>query len=80
MGVSHKGQETLEYSPFLITPPGNENAVWLKPELVCVVQYMPNDKGSLRHYICSNCTLNEYSTMKRVLKAYYFQHPFHITI
>lgn len=43
-----KKLETLVHSPFLITPPGNENAVWLKPELVCVVQYMPNEKGSLR--------------------------------
>lgn len=40
--------ETIPQSPFLITPPGNENAVWLKPELVCTVQYMPNDKGTLR--------------------------------
>lgn len=40
--------ETIDHSPFMITPPGNENAVWLKPELVCVVQYMPNEKGSLR--------------------------------
>lgn len=43
-----KKLETLEQSPFQITPPGNENAIWLKPELVCVVQYMPNDKGALR--------------------------------
>ena len=40
--------KTLEESPFEITPPGNEQAIWLKPELVCVVQYMPNDKGALR--------------------------------
>ncbi|MHB8130288.1 MAG: ATP-dependent DNA ligase [Mobilitalea sp.] len=43
-----KKQEIIEHSPFLLTPSGNENAVWLKPELVCVVQYMPNEKGSLR--------------------------------
>jgi DNA ligase D-like protein (predicted ligase) len=43
-----KKLETMSHSPFLLTPPGNENAVWLKPDLVCVVQYMPNDKGSLR--------------------------------
>ena len=43
-----KNHEIIEHSPFLLTPPGNENAVWLKPELVCVVQYMPNEKGSLR--------------------------------
>ncbi len=43
-----KELETIGQSPFRILPPGNENAIWLKPELVCVVQYMPNDKGSLR--------------------------------
>ncbi len=35
-------------SPFPVIPPGNENAVWLIPEAVCIVQYMPNDKGTLR--------------------------------
>lgn len=40
--------ETMDNSPFALTPPGNENAVWLKPDLVCVVEYMPNDKGMLR--------------------------------
>lgn len=43
-----KKLETMSSSPFTTTPPGNENSVWLKPELVCVVQYMPNDKGTLR--------------------------------
>ncbi len=43
-----KKLSTQDHSPFLITPPGNENAVWLKPKMVCVVQYMPNDKGTLR--------------------------------
>lgn len=40
--------ETVNHSPFFITPPGNEAAVWLVPKLVCVVQYMPNEKGALR--------------------------------
>jgi len=43
-----KKQETMSSSPFLTTPPGNDNAVWLKLLLVCVVQYMPNEKGTLR--------------------------------
>ena len=43
-----KKLEPLGHSPFPELPPGNENAVWLKPELVCVVQYMPNEKGMLR--------------------------------
>lgn len=51
MGVRYgdlKKLETIDESPFAITPPGNENAVWLKPDLVCVVNYMPNEKGMLR--------------------------------
>ena len=35
-------------SPFRLTPSGNEDAIWLEPKLVCVVQYMPNEKGMLR--------------------------------
>ncbi|GAA0220942.1 ATP dependent DNA ligase [Metaclostridioides mangenotii] len=27
---------------------GNEDAVWIEPTLVCTVEYMPNEKGSLR--------------------------------
>jgi bifunctional non-homologous end joining protein LigD len=37
-----------EQSPFHLTPTGNEEAIWLEPSLVCVVQYMPNEKGLLR--------------------------------
>ena len=51
LGVRHKDLmrcETMDHSPFALTPPGNENAVWLKPRMVCVVQFMPNEKGMLR--------------------------------
>jgi ATP-dependent DNA ligase len=50
-GVKFGDLKTLKHSeqcPFPAVPPGNEAAVWLKPELVCVVQFMPNDKGALR--------------------------------
>ena len=50
-GVKHgdlKKLETAASSPFVSVPPGNENAIWLKPALVCTVQYMPNEKGMLR--------------------------------
>jgi ATP-dependent DNA ligase len=43
-----KKLETTDIPPFPSIPPGNENAIWLKPSLVCTVQYMPNDKGTLR--------------------------------
>lgn len=38
----------IEHSPFYDTPNGNEDAIWLKPELVCIVEYMPSDKEGLR--------------------------------
>lgn len=50
-GVRHgdlRKLETLDKSPFSVTPANHENAVWLKPVMVCVVNYMPNEKGMLR--------------------------------
>ncbi|NLY19391.1 MAG: DNA ligase [Clostridiaceae bacterium] len=41
--------EKLNNPPFKTVPPGNENAVWLKPALVCTVKYMmKTSTGSLR--------------------------------
>ena len=37
-----------ERSPFTSVPAGNENAVWLEPTLVCIVEYMPSNKEGLR--------------------------------
>ncbi len=51
LGVKYgdlKKLETTATPPFTSVPPGNENAIWLKPTIVCTVQYMPNDKGMLR--------------------------------
>jgi bifunctional non-homologous end joining protein LigD len=38
----------ISRSPFRLTPSGNEEAIWLEPTIVCVVQYMPNEKNRLR--------------------------------
>ncbi|SEW20067.1 ATP-dependent DNA ligase [[Clostridium] fimetarium] len=35
-------------SPFNLTPSSNDDVTWLEPTLVCVVEYMPNTKDSLR--------------------------------
>lgn len=35
-------------NPFRMLPVGNEAAVWVRPNRVCVVEYMPNSKNSLR--------------------------------
>lgn len=43
----HKYQ-IIDYSPFGYVPKGNEDAVWLAPELVCIVESMPTEKDSFR--------------------------------
>ncbi|ADL04018.1 DNA ligase [Lacrimispora saccharolytica] len=40
--------QIIDYSPFGYVPAGNENAVWLAPDLVCIVESMPTDKDSFR--------------------------------
>lgn len=35
-------------APFHVMPVGNEHAIWVIPDHVCVVEYMPNTKNSLR--------------------------------
>lgn len=53
LGASLRTLEKYKYKkidtcPFNKIPPNHEDAVWIKPELVCTVEYMPNDKDSLR--------------------------------
>ena len=55
LGVSLRKLNQYKYKkasspPIKYVPSGsnNEDAVWLEPTLVCTVEYMPNDKGSLR--------------------------------
>ena len=38
----------MDYSPFGYVPPGNEDCVWMAPELVCIVESMPTEKESFR--------------------------------
>lgn len=44
--------EKIDKSPFNYIPAGNNNAVWLKPELVCEVEYMPSEKEGRRQGTC----------------------------
>ena len=39
---------SVEKSLFQILPAGNEDAVWVEPDRVCVVEYMPNTQNALR--------------------------------
>lgn len=42
------GYRKRDSAPFSEVPRGNEGAVWLEPELVCIVESMPTDKDSFR--------------------------------
>lgn len=47
--LSQYKYKITDYPPFALpVPNGNENAIWLKPELVCIVEYMPSNKEGLR--------------------------------
>ena len=46
--LNHHRYTVINYSPFGYMPPGNERAVWLAPELVCIVESMPTEKDSFR--------------------------------
>ncbi len=53
LGVSlrffdHYRPKRIDFSPFGSIPKGNENAIWLAPELVCIVESMPTDKKAFR--------------------------------
>jgi ATP-dependent DNA ligase len=53
LGVSMKQLQqqeftTVDVSPFEFTPKGNEDATWIKPSLVCIVESMPTEKNSFR--------------------------------
>lgn len=35
----------IDVSPFKLYPNGNEEAIWFKPEFVCIVEFMPSEMG-----------------------------------
>lgn len=56
LGVSKAAIEQLRESasmPFAAVPAGsgNESAVWVCPDMVCTVEYMPNTRNSLRQAV-----------------------------
>lgn len=46
--LNQHSYQIINASPFGYTPSGNEHAVWLEPELVCIVESMPTDKDRFR--------------------------------
>ena len=48
-------KKIMQYNPkiinnshFTFIPPGNENTIWFKPQIVCIIQFMANDNNKLR--------------------------------
>ena len=37
--------------PFFVVPTGNDGAIWIRPELVCIVQWMPRQNGALNQAV-----------------------------
>jgi bifunctional non-homologous end joining protein LigD len=46
--LNQEGFKTTDHSPFGTIPKGNENATWIVPDLVCIVESMPTAKDSFR--------------------------------
>lgn len=46
--LSQHKYKVIDYSPFGYIPEGNNDAAWLAPELVCIVESMPTEKDSFR--------------------------------
>lgn len=46
--LAQQGYQKIDFSPFGYLPKGNDNATWLQPNLVCIVESMPTDKEAFR--------------------------------
>lgn len=66
--LSNKKYKIINGSPFGFIPKGNDDAVWLEPELVCIVESMPTEKESFRQPVFKGfrddkapieCTINQ---------------------
>ncbi len=42
------GIQKIDYSPFGYVPKGNEDAVWIEPNIVCIVSYMKTEREAFR--------------------------------
>jgi DNA ligase D-like protein (predicted ligase) len=42
------GYEQISEPPFGYSPSGHENAVWIKPDIVCTIEYMPDERANMR--------------------------------
>jgi ATP-dependent DNA ligase len=50
-GMAHirkHGYKQVFNSPFGFVPLGSEGATWIKPEIVCMVEFMPSEKEAMR--------------------------------
>ncbi|MBU5331742.1 DNA ligase [Anaerocolumna aminovalerica] len=42
------GYKVIDQSPFGYVPRGNEGAVWIQPDIVCTIEYMPSKREGMR--------------------------------
>lgn len=55
-----KSMPKLQYAPFTNLPSGNDNTVWIEPELVCIVKFMmKTSTGSLRQPVFKGLRLDK---------------------
>lgn len=67
LGVSFRnlaqyGYREIDHSPFDNIPSGHDDAVWLAPELVCIVESMPTKKESFRQPVFKGIRLDKTPT------------------
>jgi len=46
--LNKHGYKTIDHSPFGYVPRGNEGAVWIQPDIVCTIEYMPSGREAMR--------------------------------
>jgi ATP-dependent DNA ligase len=46
--ISKHGYRRIDTSPFGYIPYGSEDAVWIEPNIVCLIEYMPSDREAMR--------------------------------
>jgi bifunctional non-homologous end joining protein LigD len=46
--LNEHNYHVINYSPFGFIPKGNEEAIWIEPNLVCIVESMPTEKEYFR--------------------------------
>ena len=46
--LNKHGYKVIDQSPFGYIPHGSEEAVWIQPDIVCTIEFMPSDREAMR--------------------------------